>query len=184
AQQQPFVGPDRAPARPGHPPHAARLRAARRRHQPHHQVDRPGRGRVLRPGHRTVQPVNRGRGKIMRSCPLLVAAGAAAFLLLAARTAAAYPQFQFSSGTRRCTQCHYSPAGSGLITSWGRDEAGDTISYGGNGAFLHGAWAPPDWLALGGDVRLATTYNATGGDRSPEVNAFPMQAEAYGRAAF
>jgi len=104
--------------------------------------------------------------------------------LLSARSAEAYPQFQFSSGTSRCAQCHYSPAGYGLLTSWGRDESGDTISRGGDGAFLHGLWAPPDWLALGGDIRYAGLRNDVGGAGSPETAFFPMQAEAYGRAAF
>ncbi|MEO5768075.1 MAG: hypothetical protein ABIS92_06955 [Polyangia bacterium] len=107
-----------------------------------------------------------------------------AALLFSARAAQAYPQFQFSSGTARCAQCHYSPAGYGLLTSWGRDESGDTISRGGDGAFLHGAWTPPDWLALGGDVRLAGLRNDVGGARGPEYAGFPMQAELYGRAAF
>src|SRR5947208_7418703 len=71
------------------------------------------------------------------------------------RPAAAYPQFQFSTGTTRCGQCHYSPSGGGLITQWGRDESADTISLGGNGGFLHGAWTPPSWLALGLDFRYA-----------------------------
>ena len=78
-----------------------------------------------------------------------------ACLLAAAGRADAYPQFQFSSGTNRCSQCHYSPAGGGLITQWGRDESGDTISLGGDGGLLHGAWSPPSWLALGADIRLA-----------------------------
>jgi hypothetical protein len=91
------------------------------------------------------------------------------------RSAQAYPQFQFSSGTQRCAQCHYGPAGFGLLTAWGRDEGADTISRGGDGAFLHGAWTPPDWLALGGDFRGAVIEN--------EVAVFPMQAELYGRVA-
>src|SRR5947208_3165793 len=88
--------------------------------------------------------------------------------------ASAYPQFQFSSGTTRCSQCHYDPAGGGLITSWGRDESGDTISLGGNGSFAHGAWTPPSWLALGADVRLAGLYNNSGGPPGAELAAFPM----------
>ena len=72
-----------------------------------------------------------------------------------ARQAQAYPQFQFSSGTNRCSQCHQSPGGGGLLTSWGRDESGDTISLGGDGAFLHGLVPMPSWLALGGDLRFA-----------------------------
>jgi hypothetical protein len=111
---------------------------------------------------------------------LLVSAALAA---LAGR-AEAYPQFQFSSGTNRCSQCHYSPAGGGLITAWGRDESGDTLSLGGDGAFLHGAWSPPSWLALGADVRLATTRTTDGGTESPQFAYFPMQADLYARFAF
>src|SRR3954454_11722172 len=95
--------------------------------------------------------------------------------------AEAYPQFQFSSGTTRCSQCHYSPAGGGLITSWGRDESGDTISLGGDGAFLHGLWDTPSWLALGADGRLAGIANDSGGAQSPVYSFFPMQADGYAR---
>lgn len=99
--------------------------------------------------------------------------------------ARAYPQFQFTSGTTRCSQCHYSPDGGGLITSWGRDESGDTISLGGDGAFLHGLWEPPSWLALGADVRVvAPLVNASGGPESPTVSVFPMQTDGYARFAF
>jgi hypothetical protein len=108
----------------------------------------------------------------------------AVLLLLAAGSAQAYPQFQFSSGTGRCAQCHYAPAGSGLLTSWGRDESGDTISRGGDGGFLHGAWTPPSWLALGGDFRFAATRNDVGGTFAPEGAVFPMQGEIYARGAF
>ena len=97
--------------------------------------------------------------------------------------ATAYPQFQFSSGTTRCSQCHYSPAGGGLITSWGRDESGDTLSFGGDGAFLNGAWTPPSSLALGADLRLAAT--SLDSADSPRHNAFfPMQADLYARYSF
>jgi hypothetical protein len=105
-------------------------------------------------------------------------------IALASRRANAYPQFQFSSGTNRCSQCHYSPAGGGLITSWGRDESGDTLSLGGNGGFLHGAWSPPSWLALGADLRLAATREADGSQESPRTDYFPMQADLYARFAF
>jgi len=107
-----------------------------------------------------------------------------ATLCFGARRAEAYPQFQFSSGTQRCAQCHYSPAGYGLLTSWGRDEGADTISRGGNGGLLHGAWTPPDWLALGGDLRVAALDNDAGSSGPPELAAFPMQAELYGRVGF
>jgi len=108
----------------------------------------------------------------------------AAFAFLAsARQAAAYPQFQFSSGTNRCSQCHYSPSGGGLLTSWGRDESADTISLGGDGAFLHGLWAPPSWLGIGGDFRFAMLSNDVGNAQGTEFAAFPMQADLYLRAA-
>jgi hypothetical protein len=100
------------------------------------------------------------------------------------RRAEAYPQFQFSSGTQRCAQCHYSPVGFGLLTSWGRDESADTIStYGGEGAFLHGKVHLPSSLALGGDIRYAAVENAVGGQSAPEFATFPMQAELYARYA-
>jgi len=119
----------------------------------------------------------------MRRLTVCALAAGLAVMALSGR-ASAYPQFQFSSGTTRCSQCHYSPAGGGLITSWGRDESGDTISLGGDGAFLHGLWTPPSWLALGADVRLAALRNDVGGPESPEYDFFPMQADLYGRVAF
>lgn len=101
-----------------------------------------------------------------------------------ARPAAAYTQFQFSSGTTRCSMCHFSPAGTGLINSWGRDEAGDTISMGGDGAFLHGLVTPPSWLALGLDFRFVVLRNDVGGPEAPEVAFFPMQFDVTARAAY
>jgi hypothetical protein len=116
---------------------------------------------------------------------LTLCALAVAFVLIAlGGRASAYPQFQFSSGTNKCSQCHFSPAGGGLINAWGRDESGDTISRGGDGAFLHGLWAPPSWLALGADVRLAALRNDVGGPESPEYAAFPMQTDVYARFKF
>ncbi len=100
-----------------------------------------------------------------------------------AREAAAYPQFQFSSGTSRCNQCHFAPAGGGLINGWGRDEAGDTLSRGGNGAFLHGAWDPPSWLALGADIRLAALVNDVQDPEPARPIFFPMQGDLYARLA-
>ena len=100
-----------------------------------------------------------------------------------ARGAAAYPQFQFSSGTNKCSQCHFAPAGGGLISSWGRSEAGDTISMAGDGGFLHGAVSLPSWFAAGADLRFATTRTTDGGDQSPQSAWFPMQADLYARLA-
>jgi hypothetical protein len=113
-------------------------------------------------------------------CLVVAAAGTVGF----ARGAAAYPQFQFSSGTNKCSQCHFSPAGTGLISSWGRSESGDTISMAGDGAFLHGAVNLPSWLALGADFRGATTRTTDGGTESPQGAIFPMQADLYARFAF
>lgn len=114
----------------------------------------------------------------------LLLCAVAGWLILSGGRAFAYPQFQFSSGTGRCSQCHYDPAGGGLITSWGRDESGDTISLGGDGSFLHGAWTPPSWLALGVDIRLAALENNSGGPAAPELAVFPMQSDVYARFAF
>src|SRR6516225_8676416 len=100
-------------------------------------------------------------------------------LLAGERPAAAYPQFQFSSGTNRCSQCHYSPAGGGLLTSWGRDESADTISLGGDGAFLHGLVTPPSWLGIGGDFRLAALSTDVGSPDGADTAFFPMQADLY-----
>jgi hypothetical protein len=104
--------------------------------------------------------------------------------LAASREAQAYPQFQFSSGTNRCGQCHQSPGGGGLLTSWGRDESGDTISLGGDGAFLHGLVPLPSSLALGGDLRFAVVNNDVGSPDGSETAAFPMQGDLYARVAF
>jgi len=112
----------------------------------------------------------------------------AAFLLaalFASRTAHAYAQFVFSSGTSRCVQCHYSPAGGGLLTSWGRDESADTISkWGGNGGLLHGAVETPKWIAVGGDFRLASVLSGTKDASSPAFSVFPMQADLYANVSF
>lgn len=104
-------------------------------------------------------------------------------MLLATSRAEAYPQFQFSTDNSRCTMCHFSPTGGGLINGWGRDESADTISRGGNGAFLYQAWEPPDWLALGADYRGVLGVHDT---ESPgqDALAFPMQADIYSRFSF
>src|SRR6185503_17793028 len=101
--------------------------------------------------HRAHRAVDHGRSPERVTIRRLALTALLSGIVLAAFSgrASAYPQFQFSSGTTRCNQCHYAPGGGGLITSGGRDESGDTISsFGGNGGFLHGAWSPPSWLAL------------------------------------
>jgi hypothetical protein len=123
------------------------------------------------------------RSKVFGLLPLALVAFAIAWLG-GAREAAAYPQFQFSSGTNRCSQCHYSPSGGGLLTSWGRDESGDTISLGGDGAFLHGLVSLPSALGIGGDFRFAFAANDVGSPGGTEYAAFPMQGDLYLRGAF
>ena len=108
--------------------------------------------------------------------------GALALLVIAPGTAEAYPQFQFSTGNSTCTPCHFSPVGGGLIADWGRDEAGDSISMGGDGRFLHGLWVPPEWLALGVDIRFAGGLKNT--DAESESLLFPMQGDLYLRGQF
>jgi hypothetical protein len=116
-----------------------------------------------------------------RLCTAVVAAAIA----IGARTAYAYPQWQFASGATRCNQCHYAPAGSGLVTSFGRDAAGDDLStFSGNGAFLHGVVAPPSWLSLGGDFRGATVAQYVQDPEGPSYAVFPMQADLQARAIF
>jgi hypothetical protein len=128
--------------------------------------------------------------QLSKRLPALLRLGAAAALvvtiqvgvhLAAGSRAEAYPQFQFSTYTARCNLCHFSPSGGGLINGYGRSEAGETISRGGNGEFLHGLWTPPEWLALGLDLRGAAV--AKDNTTDPQLTAFPMQLDFYGRLA-
>lgn len=98
-----------------------------------------------------------------------------------AGSAEAYPQFQFSTANDRCNLCHYAPGGGGLINPYGRLESADTISRGGNGGFLHGLWSPPKSLQLGADYRGAAIARKVWDET--ELLAFPMQVDAYARAA-
>jgi len=108
----------------------------------------------------------------------------AAFLVLVGGSRAhAYPQFQLSSGTARCSQCHFAPGGGGLLNSYGRSEGADLSTFGGDGRFLHGAVSLPSWLALGGDLRAAVVDQDVQDPSGPTVAAFPMQADAYARVA-
>ena len=100
-------------------------------------------------------------------------------LALATGDAAAYPELQFSTGTSRCAECHFTPVGGGLINAYGRDEAASTISEKGDGRFLHGAIELPDWIALGGDVRVAALGKHV--REGTEGAVFPMQADLYAR---
>jgi hypothetical protein len=107
---------------------------------------------------------------------------AAVAVLLTAGTASAYPQWQFSSGTSRCSQCHYSPAGGGLINNYGRDAAGEDLStWEADGSFLHGAIDLPKSLALGFDGRYSVLVQNVGEAQGATVAYFPMQADGYAR---
>lgn len=101
-----------------------------------------------------------------------------------ARHASAYPQWQFSAGSVRCNQCHFSPSGGGLINGYGRDKAGDELSMiEGDGSFAHGAVELPSWLALGFDGRFAYVQHDAQNPTGTEKAAFPMQADLYARVA-
>jgi hypothetical protein len=124
------------------------------------------------------------RGRARPGGRLAATAALALLGLLAlglATEARAYPHFQLSSGSGRCSQCHIGPAGGGLLTPWGQDEQGDTIARGGDGHFLHGAIELPGWLLLGGNVRLAALANDVGGSEGAELAAFPMQIDLAAR---
>jgi hypothetical protein len=124
-------------------------------------------------------------GVLARAVLVAAAAAVASGMAGAGESRAlAYPQFQLSSGSVRCNQCHYAPAGGGLINSWGRDEAGDALSsWDSNGAFAHGAVNLPRWLALGGDFRGAFVNNDVQDPSGPVTAVFPMQADVNVRLA-
>jgi hypothetical protein len=104
--------------------------------------------------------------------------------LLAPAPAAAYPQWQFSSGATRCNQCHFSPGGGGLITGYGRDAVGEELStVEGSGAFLHGKVELPSALAIGGDVRAAFLAKDVQEPDGATRAVFPMQADLMVRLA-
>jgi hypothetical protein len=99
-------------------------------------------------------------------------------LLLLAGQAQAYPQWQFSSGTSRCSQCHYSPSGGGLINNYGRDAVGEDLStWEGDGAFMHGAMDLPKAIAIGFDGRYAALSHDVGEKAGGSFYHFPMQAD-------
>lgn len=104
-----------------------------------------------------------------------------ALLAVAApRRAHAYPQFQLDRD-QTCTSCHLSPAGGGLLNENGLNVASGISQFGTDPAFLNGAFDPPSWLVLGGDLRaLAGYFRAP----YPALETFPMQAELHATAKF
>ncbi len=109
---------------------------------------------------------------------LLVTLFLGTFGALGSRTASAYPQWQFSSGTSRCSQCHFSPAGGGIVTGYARDAVGEELStWTGDGGFLHGKVKLPKALALQFDGRAAALGHDAGNASGPTRAVFPMQAD-------
>ncbi len=101
-------------------------------------------------------------------------------IVLAARTAAAYPQFELSKD-QTCAGCHISPAGGGLLGENGLNTAEAISQYGTAPEFMYGALPLPKWLELGGDFRGAAGYLQT-----PQryLVGIPMQADVYASAVF
>jgi hypothetical protein len=101
------------------------------------------------------------------------------------RAAHAYPQWQFSTDATRCDQCHFAPAGTGLINNFGRDFVGEeAATFGGDGAFLHGIATPPAWLSLGADLRGALASEDANDLNGTSTAVFPMQADAEARVTY
>ncbi|HVY31329.1 MAG TPA: hypothetical protein VHB79_32475 [Polyangiaceae bacterium] len=84
--------------------------------------------------------------------------------LTVSKPASAYP-WMIRHHYTSCGACHYDPSGAGPITGYGRAVADSVIRMGGeseqtagdlpaSAGFLFGAIKTPDWLDLGGDVRL------------------------------
>jgi len=118
----------------------------------------------------------------MRARRFVVALLAFAAAALGARSAGAFPQWQFSAGAARCDQCHFAPAGGGLLTGYGQDAAGEELAtFGGNGAFLHGAVTLPAALGLGGDFRGAFVAEDVQDPAGTKLAVFPMQAQLNAR---
>ncbi len=109
---------------------------------------------------------------------LLSSALAVVVFSAASGEAPGYPEFQFSTGAVRCSTCHVSPSGGGLLNAYGRSEAEESLStFGGNGKFLYGAWEEPDWIHFGVDLRGAALVRSSG--VGTDFLAFPMQGDTY-----
>lgn len=81
-------------------------------------------------------------------------------------------------GYVNCTSCHHSPTGGGVLTSYGRALSADELSAWaseGESDFAYGAFALPDGVDLGGDVRVVQTYRDS--PRAQEGRFILMQAD-------
>ena len=125
--------------------------------------------------------LSKPRVKVFFRTALVV--GLALFSSVGAERAEAYPQWQFISGTSRCNQCHFNPAGGGLIRGYGRDAVADDLATfeDGDGDFMFGAIELPDRVALGGDFRVAGLLNNSDSPNGTEIAVFPMQADVQAR---
>lgn len=108
-------------------------------------------------------------GVLRRAGALLIVL---ATLLLSGR-AHAYP-WMIRHHYTACSTCHYDPSGAGAITPYGRAVADQVIRTGGeseaqsgdlppSAGFLFGVVKTPEWLELGGDVRLMQMASKTSG---------------------
>jgi len=64
-------------------------------------------------------------------------------------------------GYPACATCHSSPDGGGVLSEYGRvlsEEILSTWAREGEGKFLYGAVAFPEWFSMNGDVRFVETY--------------------------
>jgi hypothetical protein len=100
---------------------------------------------------------------------------------LLAGVAHAYPQYQMSK-EQQCGSCHLSPVGGGLLNEYGELTAEEESQFGGNPAFAHGAVTLPEWLRVGGDVRVAVGPHERGAGIG--LAFIPMQSEVYVAAAY
>jgi hypothetical protein len=109
---------------------------------------------------------------------LIIIAVLAVVLALGGGTAAAYPQFQLSRDST-CSGCHISPAGGGLLSENGANTAEEISALGTNPEFMYGKVPTPEWLQLGGDIRVQGGYL-----QAPQryLWAFPMQGDIYAAA--
>jgi hypothetical protein len=102
-------------------------------------------------------------------------------------TSQAYP-WMIKHGFAKCASCHTDPMGGETLTGMGRVISDTTLStrYDGrtqptNNAKLFYAVEEPEWLRLGGSIRVMTAYY-----RFPtqEYSWFPMQLDTYGQLRF
>ena len=104
---------------------------------------------------------------------------AAVFLVVIGQSfeAQAFPQFA-GDGYFSCTSCHVSSSGGDALTPYGRSFAEEkltTWSFEGEGKPLHGSVNIPEWLLVGGHVRLIQVHYED--SKISQGNFFVMQRE-------